>query len=76
MEEIKEAGCGCLFSIIMLIGVIILAIIISSCSNSLTEETWNNGICTECETRYELKAASYGVKYYACPECGQEVKRY
>jgi PHP family Zn ribbon phosphoesterase len=44
--------------------------------NSCSAETWNNGACPECEVRYELRGASRGLKYYACPECGQEVERY
>ena len=40
------------------------------------EETWNNGICAECDTRYDLRGVSNGLKYYSCPECGQEVRRY
>ena len=44
--------------------------------NACSAQTWNNGICTECETRYELRGASRGLKYYACPDCGQEVSRY
>lgn len=44
--------------------------------NSCSASTWNDGICPECEVRYELRGASRGLKYYACPECGQEVERY
>ena len=44
--------------------------------NACSAETWNNGICTECETRYELRGVSKGLKYYACPDCGQEVSRF
>lgn len=44
--------------------------------NSCSAETWNDGICPDCEIRYELRGASRGLKYYACPECGQEVNRY
>jgi hypothetical protein len=44
--------------------------------NSCSAETWNDGICPNCEVRYELRGASRGMKYYACPECGQEVQRY
>ena len=71
-DFIKAAvgGCLALFSVIMIV------FMINSCCNNLTEETWNNGICTECETRYELRGANHGSKYYACPECGQEVRRY
>ena len=45
-------------------------------TNACSAETWNSGICPDCETRYELRGASRGLKYYACPECGQEVERY
>ena len=44
--------------------------------NSCSAPTWNDGICPDCEVRYELRGASRGLKYYACPECGQEVERY
>lgn len=44
--------------------------------NSCSAKTWNDGICPHCEVRYELRGASKGLKYYACPECGQEVERY
>ena len=44
--------------------------------NSCSADTWNNGICPNCEVRYELRGASNGIKYYSCPDCGQEVQRY
>lgn len=44
--------------------------------NCFAEPKWNQGICPECEVRYELRGASRGLKYYSCPECGQEVERY
>lgn len=44
--------------------------------NSCTETDWNDGDCPKCEVRYELRGASKGLKYYACPECGKEVERY
>lgn len=44
--------------------------------NSCSAPTWNDGICPECEVRYELRGVSKGLKYYACPECGQEVERF
>ena len=44
--------------------------------NSCAAPVWNNGICPDCDVRYELRGASRGLKYYACPECGQEVERY
>lgn len=54
--------------------VLILAIVFGV--NCCSGETWNGGICPECEVRYELRGASRGLKYYSCPECGQEVQRY
>lgn len=54
--------------------ILIFAIVLGT--NSCSAPTWNDGICPECETRYELRGASRGLKYYACPDCGQEVERY
>ena len=45
-------------------------------TNSCSASDWNDGICPKCETRYELRGASKGLKYYACPDCGKEVQRY
>ena len=67
-----ENNHGCLSCIIAIILVLVLMFGINSC----TAETWNNGICTKCTVRYELRGVSKGLKYYACPECGQEVHRY
>ena len=53
-----------------------LALLLMFGFNSCSAETWNNGTCPECEIRYELRGASRGIKYYACPECGQEVERH
>ncbi len=58
--------------IICFVLVIALMLGVNSCSAG----TWNDGICPNCEVRYELRGASRGLKYYACPECGQEVSRY
>ena len=55
---------------------IVLVFAIFLCVNSCSARAWNNGICEKCETRYELRGVSDGLKYYACPECGQEVRRY
>jgi hypothetical protein len=44
--------------------------------NVCSAPTWNGGICPDCKVRYELRGASRGLKYYVCPECGQEVERY
>lgn len=66
-------GVITLITLIFLIAIIFLLIFgTNSCSSS----TWNEGICPDCEVRYELRGASNGLKYYACPECGQEVERY
>ena len=44
--------------------------------NACTASEWNDGICPECETRYELRGVSKYMKYYSCPNCGNEVSRY
>ena len=59
---------------IILCFVLILAILFGV--NSCSAETWNDGVCPSCEVRYELRGVSRGLKYYACPLCGQEVQRY
>ena len=70
-----EMGCGTL--VIMLLTAFLLLFVTEFVANASTESQWNNGTCAVCEERYELKAATNGgLKYYACPECGQEVKRY
>lgn len=55
---------------------IVLTFLIVFGTNACSASTWNDGICPDCEVRYELRGASKGLKYYACPECGQEVERY
>ena len=65
----KESFIGLVVCIIMLV-LIMLGI------NACSESDWNDGICPHCETRYELRAAFKGLKYYACPDCGQEVERF
>lgn len=67
---------GCLGSIIGIVLTLLLVFAMIFGVNSCTAETWNDGICIKCETRYELRGASRGIKYYACPECGQEVQRF
>jgi len=64
---------GGLITLIIAIVIILLLIFgTNSCSTSI----WNNGICPDCEVRYELRGVSNGLKYYSCPECGKEVERY
>ena len=62
-----------LFMIVICIALIFLLIF---GTNSCSVSKWNDGICPDCEVRYELRGASNGLKYYSCPECGQEVERY
>lgn len=54
----------------------VLAVLILLGVNACTAHDWNDGICPECHTRYELRGASRGLKYYACPKCGNEVERF
>ena len=58
--------------VICIAAVFLLVFGMNSCSAS----KWNDGICPDCEVRYELRGASQGLKYYSCPECGAEVERY
>lgn len=44
--------------------------------NACTSSKWNDGVCPDCHTRYELRGVSKYMKYYSCPECGNEVERY
>ena len=65
-----------MFSVIYFLSAIALLLLLVCGTNSCSASTWNDGVCPDCETRYELRGVSQGSKYYACPECGQEVKRY
>lgn len=59
--------------IFILIGLCILIVIgVNSCSAS----DLNDGSCPKCKTKYELRGVSRGLKYYAFPNCGNEVSRY
>lgn len=64
------------YSWLTLIICIVLIFAIMFGFNTCTASDWNDGICPKCETRYELRGVSKYVKYYACPKCGNEVKRY
>lgn len=44
--------------------------------NTCTHDKWNDGVCSKCDVRYELRAVYRGIHYYACPECGREVERF
>lgn len=71
-KSYNNDSVGCLTFIV----VIILALGLMLGFNSCTSTEWNGGVCVSCETKYELRAVNEGLKYYACPECGNEVARY
>lgn len=71
-NDIAEIVVLCIAAII----VFAFAFAVGAIGNAITESEWNNGICNTCLERYELRAVNYGSKYYACPECGNEIKRY
>lgn len=54
----------------------VLMILIIALTNACSAADWNNGICPDCNVRYELRGASKALKYYACPKCGREVEKY
>ena len=60
---------------IIIILILIIAFIPFVC-NCCSADKWNEGICSDCNTRYELRGVTKYSKYYACPSCGSEVKRF
>jgi hypothetical protein len=72
----KHDEYGCLGIIFSLIVTIAMVLFMTISFNSCSEDEWNDGICGECNVPYELVDVSKGLKYYACPECYQEVARY
>lgn len=71
----ENLGCGGILILLLICVFMIFAI--EAGTNASTETEWNQGICPMCAVRYELRAATNsGLKYYACPTCGQEVERY
>jgi hypothetical protein len=62
--------------LIMIVICLVLIFVVTAGVNACSSQTWNNGVCPDCDVRYELRGASKALKYYACPECGQEVERY
>lgn len=67
---------GCFTSMLAVVGLILFYIGIMCFTNSRYDNIWNNGTCKECDIRFEMRGVSDGLKYYSCPECGQEVLRY
>ena len=73
MNNIKKDIIEILLAVVLMFLLVFLMMFgVNSCSADI----WNNGICSNCDTKYELKAASNGLKYYSCPDCGVEVTRY
>lgn len=64
------------YSIAAIVGCILIVVFLITTVNSCSAYDWNNGICPNCEVRYELRGLSQGLSAYACPECGKEVRRY
>lgn len=64
------------WDIIEIIALIGICFLIVACVNSCSASDWNDGICPKCGVRYELRGISQGLKAYAYPECGKEVRRY
>lgn len=62
-----------ILQIFLTIGIVILFMV---GFNSFFASDWNGGICPKCEMRYELRGVSHGVKYYVCPNCGDEIEKY
>lgn len=67
---------GCLGSIICLVISIIILLAVMIGINSCSSEEWNDGECPACHENYELRGVSKDLKYYSCPECGNEVERF
>jgi hypothetical protein len=55
---------------------IALIFIIIFGTNACSSTDWNGGECLDGDIRYEMRGVSRGLKYYVCPECGNEVERY
>lgn len=64
---------GIIAYFVVLIAVVYLFM---ACHNTCTDTEWNNGICAQCETRYELRCVYKSAKYYSCPTCGNQIMRY
>lgn len=67
---------GYLINVIAVILTIALALWYPIYKNSQSEEVWNNGVCSVCEEKYELRMVVRRLHFWNCPECGSEVTRY
>jgi predicted RNA-binding Zn-ribbon protein involved in translation (DUF1610 family) len=61
--------------LVTIIGFVLTFMLILAHS-ACTAKEWNDGYCLNCNTRYELRSVDEGVHYYACPDCGNEVKKF
>lgn len=64
------------YDIGVIVGCILIVFFLITAVNSCSASDWNDGICPNCEVRYELRGMSQGLKAYACPKFGKEVHRY
>ena len=55
------------------IGTQILRIIYDSLVRKSNTILWNDGICPNCKTNWELRGVYKSKKYYVCPHCHQEI---
>lgn len=76
MKHYRDTDFDIKFSIIFLFAAIGFVVLIMIIGNRISAPKWNDGVCPKCDVRYELRAATRMSKYYACPMCGEEVKRY
>ena len=75
-KHYSDSDCEIFTGLITVIAGIAICLILILGTNACSKTTWNEGICPDCDVRYELRGASRELKYYACPECGLEVERY
>lgn len=67
----RSSEPGCLSTLILFIIGILSILWFNSC----TDETWNDGICPECNIEYKLRGSRNNLNYYICPQCDQKVTR-
>lgn len=64
--------------LIVFLGIVGIVFAITCLFNLPGNSKWNDGVCPNCNVRYELRAvdSKQSVKYYSCPSCGEEVRRH
>lgn len=69
------------FIIIMLIFTILMGMLILGVGyeTKLSQEKWNNGVCTECGGKYRFSGATHlrnggDYYYYSCEDCDHTIK--